>query len=429
MMLVKEIDKLCIFFDAVMNVIVLYCLVCIGCSVIIDIFKVLVFLICEELEKIIEKLEIVVIGEKGKKSLKYGCGILWFLKFEADIEYFINWIKYDVIKTYTVIYREYDEGKTKLYWAKLFSLDGLIQWIKRGIRYFFGFRLKNWMIIGFVLYYVFRKGITQFINDYLLKFDLSKVNSENILNTVQIITLVVAFLYIILDVKYKISASFTLREDRFKKLIVLEENLMLIMQEMSYALEKNIEELCNKKSNILSQGATELSGKNCNISKDKIELCDGTKFWVDELNNIDIFENFCDFQKEFEQLKEFSNEYKKSSLNFSNIYLVDCETMLTKVEAFWSIWGNNMNYTDTKFMGKNSMQTWYLNFFSKRVLEINGEKRFYNRTETIRIVYEASSELDFKLKRAFVLELYLRRYERQMSKRLKKINKFSKIHI
>lgn len=68
-------------------------------------------------------------------------------------------------------------------------------------------------------------------------------------------------------------------------------------------------------------------------------------------------------------------------------------------------------------------------FFSKRVLEINGEKRFYNRTETIRIVYEASSELDFKLKRAFVLELYLRRYERQMSKRLKKINKFSKIHI
>ena len=211
MMLVKEIDKLYIFFDAVVNVIVLYCLVCIGCSVIIAAFKILVYLICEVSEKLIKKIEIVVIGENGKKSLKYGCGILWFLKFEADIEYFINWIKYDVIKTYTVIYREYDEVKTKLYWAKLFSLDSLIQWIKRGIRYFFNFRLKNWLIIDFVLCYVFRKDITRFINANLLNFDLSKLNSENILNTVQIITLLIAFIYILLDVKYKISASYTLR--------------------------------------------------------------------------------------------------------------------------------------------------------------------------------------------------------------------------
>ena len=148
-----------------------------------------------------------------------------------------------------------------------------------------------------------------------------------------------------------------------------------------------------------------------------------------DLTNRDIFDYFDDLQKGFDELKEFSAEYKKSSLNFSNIYLIDCETMLTKVGAFWDIWGNNLNYKDVEFMGKNSMQTWYLNFFPQRVLKIDGEKRYYDKNETIRIVYEASAMLDYKLKRAFVLKLYLRKYERQMVKRLKKINRFSKIHM
>lgn len=429
MTIVKEIDKLRIFSYEIVKVIILYCLGCIVSSVIVAIIKTLVYIVCDLSEKIIEKLEKIVIGENSEKSLKYGCGVLWFLKFEADVEFFVDWIKYDIVKTYTVVSSGYSETKTSLYWAEKLSLDNFIQWINRVRRYFFCFTYKNLFIFALTLYYVLRNKITQFVNDYLLTIDFSKLGSENILDIVQISTTFVAICYIIFDVKYKASASFALREERFKKLILLEEKLMVIIQEMSYVLENNIEELCNKKCVILSQGATELSGMECYVSKDKIELCEEMKYRGCDLTNRDIFDYFDDLQKGFDELKEFSAEYKKSSLNFSNIYLIDCETMLTKVGAFWDIWGNNLNYKDVEFMGKNSMQTWYLNFFPQRVLKIDGEKRYYDKNETIRIVYEASAMLDYKLKRAFVLKLYLRKYERQMVKRLKKINRFSKIHM
>lgn len=398
-------------------------------SVIIAIIKALVYLVCDLSEKIIEKLEKIVIGEKSEKSLKYGCGVLCFLKFEADIEYFVDWIKYDIVKTYTVVSSGDSETKTNLYWAEKLSLDNFIQWINRVKRYFFSFTYKNLFIFALTSYYVFRNKIMQFVNGCLLTIDFTKLRSDNILDIVQISTTFVAFCYIIFDVKYKASASFALREERFKNLILLEEKLMVIIQEMSYVLEKNIEELCNKKCIILSQGATELSGKECYISKDKIELCEEMAHKVCNLTNRDIFEYFDDLQKEFDELKKFGNEYKKSSLNFSNINLIDCETMLTKVGAFWNIWGDNLKYKDIEFMGKNSMQTWYLNFFHQRVRKIDSEKRYYDKDETNQIVYEASAVLDYKLKRAFVLKLYLRKYERQLVKRLHKINRFSKIHM
>ena len=417
------------FLYEIVNVIILYCLGCIVSSVIIAIIKALVYLVCDLSEKIIEKLEKIVIGEKSEKSLKYGCGVLCFLKFEADIEYFVDWIKYDIVKTYTVVSSGDSETKTNLYWAEKLSLDNFIQWINRVKRYFFSFTYKNLFIFALTSYYVFRNKIMQFVNGCLLTIDFTKLRSDNILDIVQISTTFVAFCYIIFDVKYKASASFALREERFKNLILLEEKLMVIIQEMSYVLEKNIEELCNKKCIILSQGATELSGKECYISKDKIELCEEMAHKVCNLTNRDIFEYFDDLQKEFDELKKFGNEYKKSSLNFSNINLIDCETMLTKVGAFWNIWGDNLKYKDIEFMGKNSMQTWYLNFFHQRVRKIDSEKRYYDKDETNQIVYEASAVLDYKLKRAFVLKLYLRKYERQLVKRLHKINRFSKIHM
>lgn len=333
------------------------------------------------------------------------------------------------MKTYTVVSSGDSETKTNLYWAEKLSLDNFIQWINRVKRYFFSFTYKNLFIFALTSYYVFRNKIMQFVNGCLLTIDFTKLRSDNILDIVQISTTFVAFCYIIFDVKYKASASFALREERFKNLILLEEKLMVIIQEMSYVLEKNIEELCNKKCIILSQGATELSGKECYISKDKIELCEEMAHKVCNLTNRDIFEYFDDLQKEFDELKKFGNEYKKSSLNFSNINLIDCETMLTKVGAFWNIWGDNLKYKDIEFMGKNSMQTWYLNFFHQRVRKIDSEKRYYDKDETNQIVYEASAVLDYKLKRAFVLKLYLRKYERQLVKRLHKINRFSKIHM
>jgi hypothetical protein len=123
-----------------------------------------------------------------------------------------------------------------------------------------------------------------------------------------------------------------------------------------------------------------------------------------------------------------NEEFKKSSLNFSNIYLVDYETMLTRVGEFWNIWSSNEEYEKTKFIGKNSLQRCYHNFLMKRVPEFDGEK-YYSIEQTIQVLYDASGKIDYDLKRAFTLKLHLRRYERKMTKRFKKIHRFSRLHI
>lgn len=425
----KTVDELCISSCEIINAVILYCLICLLFSVVVDIFKICVYIICNLLENIITKIDKIIMGGYNEKSLKYGFITLWFLKFEADTEYFIDWIRYDIVKTYTVISSIDIEDRTILYWAKKFSIDRFFRLICKIRKYFFSATFKHFLIIILVLFYMCRQKIEHLATNFWFSINLPKFNSGNILEMIELITILIAAFYIILDIKYKVSASFSLREERFKSLVLLEEKLLGIIQEMLYSLEKNIEVLCAKKSIILSKGATELSGKQCYLDKNNIELCEEKEYWMDNFSSRDIFEDFDDLQKEFTQLRELNEEFKESSLNFSNIYLVDYKTMLTRVGEFWNIWSSDEEYEKMKFIGKNSMQRWYHNFFMKRVHEFDGEKSYYSDEQTIQALYDASSMLDYDLKRAFILKLYLRRYERKMTKRLKKIHKFSRLHI
>ena len=52
-----------------------------------------------------------------------------------------------------------------------------------------------------------------------------------------------------------------LRKERFKKLLQVEEKLLVVMKKISFALETNIEIIVAEKKNILQDGAEKLTGK------------------------------------------------------------------------------------------------------------------------------------------------------------------------
>lgn len=57
------------------------------------------------------------------------------------------------------------------------------------------------------------------------------------------------------------------------------------------------------------------------------------------------------------------------------------------------------------------------------------EKKYYTEEQANKVILDASNALDFELENAFELEVYLKRYEKKMIKRFKKINKFSRFNI
>lgn len=198
---------------------------------------------------------------------------------------------------------------------------------------------------------------------------------------------------------------------------------------MTVILETNIEVIADRKPYILQDGAKNLTGKDCYIYGGKIEYED-KKYWS-SFNRDDTYFQLCnliEMNEEFDSLSELNEEFKKSSLSYSNIYLIDHETMLTKLIHFYFPGRENFEYKKMQLFCKSSMEKWFERRFIKPIM-YDDEKKYYTEEQANAVILDASNALDFELMQAFELEVYLRRYEKKMIKRFKKINKFSRFNV
>lgn len=407
------------------NAIISYLELCIIFVVIWIVFAVIMAILVTVVEKIMDLLKNLILGKSHERSLRYNTFQVWFLKMSADFNISIFWIKFNICGVR--ISGETDFSMVKK--AKVFTMESIIYFIKNCMRFFFDYSILHLVFAIYVIYiYYF-----QLIQDYFIRFvEYFKTNVLSVSDAIdffELISIIFLLGYIFLDVRHKATGYLEIRTERFKELFQMEEKLLNILRNINYALETNIDVIVDRKPYILQDGAKELTGKECYIYDGKIEYED-KKHWNNFRQDDTYFQlrNLIEMNEEFDSLSELNEEFKKSSLRYSNIYLIDHETMLTKLIHFYFPGRENFEYKKTQLFCKSSMEKWFERRFIKPIAH-GAEKKYYTEEQANEVILDASYALDFELMHALELEVYLRRYEKKMIKRFKKINKFSRFNI
>ena len=206
-----------------------------------------------------------------------------------------------------------------------------------------------------------------------------------------------------------------------KELLQMEEKLLNILRNVNSALEANIDVIVDRKTYILQDGARQFTGKNCYIYKRKVKYEEkkyGNKFQEDDIYF--QFQDLMEMKEEFDALGELSKEFEKISLACSDIVgLLDHETMFTKLIHFYVPGQVNFDYIKIQSFCKSNMKEWFRKYFIEPTM-YNDKKKYYTEEQGNKEILQASGIFDFKLLKAFELEVYLKQYERMMIKRLKK---------
>lgn len=410
----------------VINAVLFYFALCFLFVIALAIFTIMMVIVIGCLEGCINRIDGIILGKKHQKSLEYQGITLWYIKCKADISYFLDWVRFDILK----VRYSFGEDATKIKWVRKLSLENIISMAKNIIKFFFSATTVH-LILGLVSLYVYYKTDILLVCESLVDTILqSGITPSQFLEMFEVLVVLCLLGYIIFDIRHKANGYSELRAERFKELVQMEEKLLNILGGISCSLEKNIDTIAERKCFILQSGASELSGKQCYINKTKIEFEDKNKFgyWYSN-DRMRQLSNLDDMKEEFQKLSELEDEFKKSALSRSNIYLIDHQTMLTRVVHFWIPGIDDKEYKRMEFFCKSSMEEWYKNRFIKPVENTNGEVRYYSESQTIKQILDASAMLDYELMRAFCLELYLKKYERKMIKRFKRINKFSRFNL
>lgn len=410
----------------VINAVLFYLVLCFLFVIVLVIFTIMIVIVIGCLEGCINRIDGIILGKKHQKSLEYQGITLWYIKCKADILYFLDWVRFDVLK----IRYSIGEDATKIKWVRKLSLENMISMVKSVIKFFFDATIAH-LIFGLISLYVYYKKdflpVCESLVDTILQ---SGITPSLFLEVFEVLVVLCLLGYIIFDIRHKANGYSELRAERFKELVQMEEKLLNILGEISYSLEKNIDTIAEHKCFILQNGASELSGKQCYIDKTTIEFEDKNKFgyWCSD-DGRGQFSNLDDMKEEFQKLSDLEEEFKRSALSRSNIYLIDHQTMLTRVVHFWIPGFDVKEYKRMEFFCKSSMEKWYKNRFIKPVENDEGKARYYSESQTTKEILDASAMLDYELMRAFCLELYLKKYERKMIKRFKRINKFSRFNL
>ncbi len=410
----------------VINAVLFYLALCFLFVIALAIFTTMMVIVIGCLEGCVNRIDGIILGKKHQKSLEYQGITLWYIKCKADISYFLDWVRFDILK----VRYSFREDATKIKWVRKLSLENIISMAKNIIRFFFSATIVH-LILGLVSLYVYYKTDILLVCESLVGTILqSGITPSQFLDIFEVLVVLCSLGYIVFDIRHKANGYFELRAERFKELVQMEEKLLNILRGISCSLEKNIDIIAERKCFILQNGASELSGKQCYLNKTKIEFEDKNKFgyWYSD-DRMREFSNLDDMKVEFQKLSKLEEEFKKSALSRSNIYLIDHQTMLTRVAHFWIPGIDDKEYKRMEFFCKSSMEEWYKNWFIKPVEDNNGEVRYYSESQTTREIFDASAMLDYELVRAFLLELYLKKYERKMIKRIKRINKFSRFNL
>lgn len=408
-----------------MNAVISYLELCIIFVVIWLVFAVIMAILVTVVEKIMDLLKSIILGKSHERSLRYNTFQVWFLKVSADVNILIFWIKFNICGVRAS--GETDISMVKK--AKVFTMESIICFMKSCLRFFFDCSIVHLVFAVYIvcIYYF------QLIQDYFISFcEFFKTNTFSISDAIdyfELISIIFLLGYIFLDVRHKATGYSEIRTERFKELFQMEEKLLNILRNINYALETNIDVIVDRKPYILQDGAKELTGKDCYIYDGKIEYED-KKYWNNFRQDDTYFQlqNLIEMKEEFDNLSELNEEFKKSTLSYSNIYLVDHETMLTKLIYFYFPGRENFEYKKMQLFCKSSMEKWFERRFIKSII-YGDEKKYYTEQQANKVILDASNALDFELEHAFELEVYLKRYEKKMIKRFKKINKFSKFNV
>lgn len=410
----------------VINAVLFYLALCLLLVIVLTIFTIMMLIIIRCLKGCINRIGGIILGREHQKSLEYQGITLWYIKCKADISYFLDWIRIDILR----VRYSLEEDSTKIKWVRKLSLENIISMAKNVLKFFFSATILH-LILGLISLYVFYKTDILYFYESLVDTILQgRITLSQFLEIFETLVGLCLLGYIIFDIRHKANGYYELRAERFKELVQMEEKLLNILSGIINSLEGNIDIIAERKCFILQNGASELSGKQCYINKTKIEFEDKNKFgfWYFD-DRMRQLSNLNDMKEEFQKLSELEEEFKKSVLSRSNIYLIDHKTMLTRVVHFWIPGIDDKEYKRMEFFCKSSMEKWYKNKFIKPVERKNGEVRYYSEAQTIKEILDASAMLDYELVNAFELELYLKKYERKMTKRFKQINIFSRFNL
>ena len=408
------------------NTIIFYLLLCLLFVIAHVILTIMSIFLIECVKRCMDKMDVIILGKNHQKSLKYKSITLWFIKCKADILFFCDWIKFDVLKIgYSI--REQD---TLIKYIRRFSLENMVYIVRNITRFFFSFTIIHLFLGGIVIYTYYKKDIVSICERIKNVMVQNEIKPSQFVEIFEILTILCLLGYIILDFRHKTNAYSDLRMERFKELVQMEEKLLNILSGISYSLKKNIEVIAERKWLILINGASELSGKKCCLDNTNLVFSDKKNFDFYELNDgIHQLSYLDNMEEEFQKLSKLEEELKKSSLCYSNIYLVDHQAMLTRNVHFWIPGIDNTEYMKMKFFCRSSMEKWYTNIFITPTENIKGDKRCFSESETTEKVLGESAMLDYELMRAFWLELHMKKYEKKMIKRFKRLNNFSRFQL
>lgn len=372
-------------------------------------------------EKILNLSEEIILGKNGEYSLEYSSLQIWFIKLKADFYIFTYWIRFKICGIR--YYSEPDNQAVKR--IKIFTLEGIVCFVKGVCNFFFTISIKHVVFVGYVVYIYYAESFLKGINT-ILHF-LSEHNEFTLSNAVdffEVITVLAFLAYLSIDIRYKISAYNEIRTQRFKQLYEMEERMLSLLMKIDYALEKNIESMVETKPYILQEGAEKLTGKRCSIRDNAIEYKDRSFFSLSPLSgSLDSFE---EIDKELDELKELNEEFEQSSLNYFNIAIVDSKALFMRLRAFYRH-GNREELSDT-LLCKSAMEKWFNDMFVESISRCN-EGKYYTIEEASEIVIRASNYLNDSLTDAFEIQVHVRKHKNMLRKKFKRIHKLYRFNI
>ena len=408
-----------------MNAVISYLELCILFFIIWIVIAVIMAIWVTVVEKIWDLLKSLILGKSHERSLRYNTFQVWFLKVSADVNILIFWIKFNICGVRTSGGTAFSMVKK----AKVFTMESIICFMKNCLRFFFDYSIVHLVFAVYVVYMYYFQIIQGYFVSFFEFFKTNAFSVSDAIDFFELISIIFLLGYIFLDVRHKVTGYSEIRMERFKELFQMEEKVLNILRNINYALETNIDIIVDRKPYILQDGAKKLTGKDCYIYDGKIEYED-KKYWNNFRQDDTYFQlqNLIEMKGEFDSLSKLNVEFKKSSLSYSNIYLIDHETMLTKLIHFYFPGRENFEYKKMQLFCKSSMEKWFERRFIKSII-YGDEKKYYTEEQANKVILDASNALDFELENAFELEVYLKRYEKKMIKRFKKINKFSRFNI
>ena len=412
----------------IINMLVLYLALCVLyiVTILFIALGIMIFVWC--IERVLYTINKFVFGKEHRKSLEYNCFILWFAKLNADITFALDWMRFDFLQ----IRYKTDCDKSSTEWARWLSLENMVTTIKNIFVFFFRVTGIHMLLGAVALYEYYRDDIFFAMNQINSLIIKSEITASQFVELFEVLTILCLLGYIVLDIRHKVNVYSDIRAERFKELVQMEEKLLGILKGMAYSLRKNIDIIANRKSFILQCGASSLSGKTCYIYNTKIEFETRNRYYF--FNSDDAMRQFSDLddmEDEFEKLEELDMEFKESSLNYSNIILIDRDDILTRTVYFWTPGIINIDHDKIRCFCKTSMENWYKNWFESPIVAINGkqDERYLSEDKTKDTILRASAIIDFELIRAFGLELYIKKYIGKLERRFKKLSNFSKFNL